>query len=901
MRYNVVSVVMWCFLFFQTASALHLGSHFIFSLPETRDKEVLKSWLKKTRPGGVMLLASHFTNKPELKDFITFLRHETKNLGMSHLLITVDWEGGIVSRPNKVGGFSSVPSPWSLAQAGRSACFLGGMLIGHQLREYDIDVTFAPSLDLYDPANYILATRCFDADPKKTAECAIAFCKGLESRGVMPVIKHFPGLGVGKKDTHLSAVRLGLSEHGLHYHMQPFLDALEAGVPMVMCTHAQHDFFGSDPITLESRAVKFLKEKNKKAFVITDDFSMKGVHVKSTVAEAALQALCAGYDMIIFSGKPDEQVAMLEELHDSAGDLTTQQKAKLIAHEKVVTQRKNEFRSSSVRKRVLPIDSKRLSYFLAKRCFQVPEHERTLYDASKVMMVTANVVAIRPPEKWFIENGKSYLAGALEKKGKKVTEYLLNPKNSETIDDVHELCKELGNKDVLIVQTFFYADNVWNDVQRSWLELLEPYQDKIIVISLGHPFEQTILPKATVLNLGSFGDMMLEDVAYYLCNEPTLTGADQLAINPKMYIQDKRIGLLCHKCSVVCSNGEQIFLPDFIKDNTVGAELVALFSPEHGLLGSRPDAVHVDSASESEWGCPIYSLHGKYRKPTSDMLAGLDLIIVDFQEVGMRCYTYLSTLYYMLESAQENNIPVLVLDRPNPLIMWGRDGDMLDSKHASFLGKIPTTLLHGSSVGVIAQNINKKIGADLTVLACGKQSEINKQSKTVRAQPYPHYFYHKEFIPPSPNLSSIDAVFVYPMTVLIEGTNYSEGRGTSCPFQQVGAPWVNKYQLAQELNKMHLPGIYFEPVTFVPVSIQGVSEAPKHKSMKCEGVFVHVYSMSDVKPMQTAELIITTLFNLYPKESKLICFSNKYTLDMLSGNDALRTKLTASSTVSMRA
>jgi len=857
----------------------------------------LHEWLAQTRPGGVMLLASHFTSKQELKDFVAFLRQETKKLQLPHLLITVDWEGGIVSRPTKVGGFASVPSPWALAQAGRSACFLGGMLIGSQLRDFDIDVTFAPSLDLFDPENHILATRCFAQDPDKTAEAGTAFCKGLMSQGVMPCIKHFPGLGVGKLDTHLDTVSLNLDAQGLNHHMQPFLKALEAGIPMVMCTHAQHDFFGKDPITLEPKPVAFLKEKNKNALVITDDFSMKGVHVKGTVEEASLQALCAGYDMIIFSGKPEEQVDMLNNLHVLAKKLSQKHKQVLELAQKHVDYCKKQHLYTSRRKQEIPVDEKALSSFLAKRCFQVPEHVKLLGSGKNICLISTNLPKIRPPEKWFIENDQSYLGMRLANKDKSVTEYILDPKDVKSVDDIVQICSTLDSNTMLVVQTFFYADNIWNTVQRQWLELLEPYQDRTIVISLGHPLEQTVLPNASVIHLGSFGDALLDNVANYLCDDQELTGADRLARSPARYLAGKKIGLLCHKCSVVHHDGNVEFLPDFIHDwakhRNDDTELAALFCPEHGLLGTQPDSAHVESSHTSDWGCPIHSLHGNNRTPTQAMLENLDVIVIDFQEVGTRCYTYLSTMYLVLEAAAQAQVPVLVLDRPNPLAFWKDTGPFLDSTYSSFLGKVPTKFLHGSTIGGIAQKINKTIGAQLTVLDCCFERSLHHKSSGHKIKDNPDFFFHRDFIPPSPNLGTIDQVYTYPFTVFFEGTNYSEGRGTVSPFLQIGAPWVDKNKLTTALNHLKLPGVYFEPVSFMPQKMVGFADNPKHKDVVCNGFFMHIYDHAKAHPMSSAQAILQTMFTLYPKESQWLSFSKRYTTDLLAGTDTWRKNINA--------
>lgn len=320
------------------------------------------------------------------------------------------------------------------------------------------------------------------------------------------------------------------------------------------------------------------------------------------------------------------------------------------------------------------------------------------------------------------------------------------------------------------------------------------------------------------------------------------------------------------------------FLPDALlnwtKQNS-DAKLCAVFSPEHGLLGNHEAAASVEGGFADQWGCPVYSLHGSTRTPTSEMLSGLDLLIVDFQEVGLRCYTYLSTLKLVMQSAKENDVDVMVLDRPNPIQFWGVRGPGLKPEFESFVGKVNVPFIHGTTIGRIAHQINNDVGAKLIVLSCAKSLDLDD-----------HFFY--DFIPPSPNLNSIDAVYAYPLTVLIEGTNYSEGRGTAYPFRQIGAPWVDGVVLAERLNSKAMPGVFFEPVTFTPKIISGVAENPKHKNVECKGVFVHIFNRRAANPITVGQTILKELFTMYSAQSGLEKWGGQYATDLLTGNDQLR-------------
>lgn len=338
---------------------------------------------------------------------------------------------------------------------------------------------------------------------------------------------------------------------------------------------------------------------------------------------------------------------------------------------------------------------------------------------------------------------------------------------------------------------------------------------------------------------------------------------------------------MCNKSSFVCHNGRQYFLPDYLtawaKKHSKDTRLAALFSPEHGLLGTHQAAAPVTSEKTTPWGCPLFSLHGSTKKPTQQMLEDLDVILVDLPDVGTRCFTYLSTLKLILEAAAVGDIPVIVFDRPNPLAFWGAQGPDLEDNCASFIGAIKTPFLHGTTIGKLAKKLNKTIKAELTVVPCDDGSNSS---------------FDHPFTPPSPNLRSMDHIFAYPITVFIEGTNYSEGRGTLFPFLQIGAPWVNAKQLARHLNNKKLPGAYFQPISFTPKAMPGIADSPKHMNKRCHGVWVHLVERKRVQPIKTARAILESLFSLYPSQSQCIKLGNRYGLDLLAGTATWRKKLT---------
>ncbi len=867
-------------MFLQLASHSPAGQRFILSLPQKASKTYLKNWLAQTKPAGIMLLASHCQDRQETKKLISFLQQETTKLGLAPLLISIDWEGGIISRASESGGFASVPSPWLLAQAGRHSCFLAGMLIGSQMRSIDVHMDFAPSLDFFDPSNCVLGTRCYADDPTIIAECGIAFAKGLMSQGIIPVIKHFPGLGLGKGDTHQTSVGIKVNEKTLQQHMQPFITALDHEIPAIMCTHAIYRQFDNKPATLSSKPISLLTTHNPHTLFITDDFAMKAVQHGRTLEDSISESLQAGYHLIIFCDVPQKQIALINHVQKKIETWTSKQ---LASHElkckQIDTFKKTHIPTS--KSKDLSLDEKKVSNYLAKRCLKIPTSHPSLVN-NDVIMISTHLPKIRPTEQWFIHNGKSVTNNLLAPWCNSITEYLLNACNKSSISELKKIISSCAHStSPIIIQTFFYADGTWNNIQQEWLKLLKPYAQRLIVLSLCHPLEQTIIPHACICNMGSFHIPLLSRMVQLLCSRQQKTGADEFVKHFEHYLNEKNIGLLCHKASTVINDSTTTFLPDALftwaQKQHNKTRLAALFSPEHGLYGNAQAGALVSSQSKSHWGCPIYSLHGRNLKPTPDMFNNLDVIVIDLQEVGVRCFTYLSTLKLMLEAAHESHIPVIVLDRPNPLIQWGSAGPLLKKKYESFLGKIYIPFLHGSTIGALAEKINATVGAELTIITC---PDANDQ-----------IFFERTVIPPSPNLASIDHISAYPLTVFIEGTNYSEGRGTQYPFLQIGAPWVDKKLLATTLNQKHLPGIYFEAISFMPQPLPGIADDPKHIGKLCHGIFIHITDVDRIKPIKTAQTILKTLFKLYPQQSQLLPAGPRFVLDLLVGNSSWRMKL----------
>lgn len=323
------------------------------------------------------------------------------------------------------------------------------------------------------------------------------------------------------------------------------------------------------------------------------------------------------------------------------------------------------------------------------------------------------------------------------------------------------------------------------------------------------------------------------------------------------HLEGKKIGLVTNHTAVTRNLQWSV---DLFKQHAKGHyKLVALFGPEHGLYGNSHAEEGVKDSVDAQ-GIPIYSLYGKTRRPTKEMLKGIDLLVYDMQDIGARSYTYISTLFYLMEEAAKTGTPVLVLDRPNPLGGELVDGPMLDEKYRSFVGYINVPYCHGMTVGELARYFNEeyKVGCKLTVIPMSGW----KRSMTFKETRLP-------WIPTSPQIPTADTALYYPATGLLgELQMVNIGVGYTLPFRCVGAPWINGKQLAAALNKQNFPGVTFTPFVFTPFFGKFAKE-------DCEGVLIYVHNSSVYHPLATQYLILGTLKSLYPKEFRAALEASK--------------------------
>ena len=307
--------------------------------------------------------------------------------------------------------------------------------------------------------------------------------------------------------------------------------------------------------------------------------------------------------------------------------------------------------------------------------------------------------------------------------------------------------------------------------------------------------------------------------------------------------------------------------------------LAAIFGPQHGYRADVQDnMIETGHAQDPTRGVPVYSLYSETSEPTAEMLDGLDVLVIDLQDVGSRIYTFVYTMANCLRACRKHGVPVIVTDRPNPIGGEQIDGPMLVEGFESFVGQFPIPMRHGMTIGELARFFNEScgIGADLTVVPMDNW-----------ARPMYYEDTRLPWVMPSPNMPTVEAAIVYPGTVLFEGTNVSEGRGTTRPFELIGAPWVDAEALADTLATYNLPGVHLRPAVFEPTF-------QKHAKHACGGCQIHVLDRDEFRVVTTAVAVLVEMRAQNPERFQWRQPPYEYELtklpfDILAGSSELRT------------
>jgi uncharacterized protein YbbC (DUF1343 family) len=352
------------------------------------------------------------------------------------------------------------------------------------------------------------------------------------------------------------------------------------------------------------------------------------------------------------------------------------------------------------------------------------------------------------------------------------------------------------------------------------------------------------------------------------------TGLDLFEKNWPKALKGLRVGLLVHPASVnrKLKHAVNLFLKS--KKN----ELKALFGPQHGIRGETQDnMVEWEGFRDKQTGLPVYSLYSHTRKPEPSMLKDIDVMVIDLQDVGSRYYTFIWTIELCMQACVEMNKSIVILDRPNPVGGHLTEGPVLDMKYTSFVGHRPLPVRHGMTIGEICSYLRDEFYHSLDSYVIRMQGWKRKMWLDATGLPW---------VMPSPNMPSLDTATVYPGMCLLEGTNISEGRGTTRPFEIFGSPFIEPEMLVKHIKYFKLPGVMFRPLYFQPTF-------QKHAGELCGGAQINVINRERFKPFKTGVAILKAVYDLYPEhftweQPPYEYEKEKMPIDILAGTDRLR-------------
>ena len=359
-----------------------------------------------------------------------------------------------------------------------------------------------------------------------------------------------------------------------------------------------------------------------------------------------------------------------------------------------------------------------------------------------------------------------------------------------------------------------------------------------------------------------------------MTRRPIKLGLERLLEDDISLLQGARVGLICNQASV---DHHFRHAADILHEHP-SVQLDALFGPQHGIRGDVQDnMIETEHTVDLQTGLPIHSLYSETREPTDAMLRDLDLLVFDMQDVGCRIYTFAYTMANSMVAAKRNGKKILVCDRPNPINGVNVEGNVLEPDQASFVGQFAIPTRHGMTLGELALLFNQRFGIDCDL-------EVVQMDGWERG----HWLDQTDspWVMPSPNIPTLDSAIVFPGTVHFEGTQLSEGRGTTRPFELVGAPYIDPERYASELNELHLPGVFFRSCIFRPTF-------QKHAGVSCGGVQLHVTDRDAFEPVVTGLHMVEVAYQLYPdqfrwKEPPYEYVYDRNPFDVIAGTSSIR-------------
>lgn len=353
------------------------------------------------------------------------------------------------------------------------------------------------------------------------------------------------------------------------------------------------------------------------------------------------------------------------------------------------------------------------------------------------------------------------------------------------------------------------------------------------------------------------------------------TGLDLFLKKEHSKFKKTKIGFLCNQASV---NENLQHASELVLHKSLKLNIGCFIGPQHGIRGEKQDnMVESDDFIDPRSGLPVYSLYGTSRKPTPAMLKDLDTFVIDLQDIGCRIYTFMYTMLYCMEAAKAHNKKVVILDRPNPIGGELVEGNILDMDFSSFVGLFPMPTRHGMTMGELALMFNEELNihCELQII----------RMKGWKRNMYPESW-GRDWVPPSPNIPTCNSAQTFSGTVHFEGTNISEGRGTTMPFLYIGAPYINADELAQKMNQLKLPGVFFRAIYFQPTFHKG-------KDQVCGGVHLHVLNRNKFNSFEAGIHLLSNISKLYPqafqwKQPPYEYEFKKMPIDLIAGTDRLR-------------
>lgn len=356
--------------------------------------------------------------------------------------------------------------------------------------------------------------------------------------------------------------------------------------------------------------------------------------------------------------------------------------------------------------------------------------------------------------------------------------------------------------------------------------------------------------------------------------KPVKLGIEKLLGDRIGVLKGLRVGLICNRASV--DHEFQHAADLFFSHPEIN--LTSLFGPQHGIRGDVQDnMIETGHEIDPQTNLPVYSLYSETREPSEEMMRGVDAIVFDLQDVGCRVYTFIYTMAFAMKACAKYGKKMIICDRPNPINGVDIEGNLLEVGHESFVGMFPIPMRHGLTVGELAVLFNKEFG-------------INCELEVISMENWSRDDFYDEvdapWVMPSPNMPTVDTAVVFPGTVYLEGTQVSEGRGTTRPFEIFGAPFVDSRKFAESLNQLELLGVIFRQINFLPTF-------QKHHNVVCGGAFMHVTDRNTFRPVISGLAIIAELVKSYPSEFKWKIPPYEYEFernpfDVISGNTTLR-------------